>query len=1292
MVRWLTSVFFAFIVIQSAHAQPGSLQPGGLTCESMTDPIGLDVATPRLSWTLESGRRNERQTAYQVLVASSPESLEKDNGDLWDSGRVESAATTFVHFAGSPLHTGEACYWKVRAWDRDRVPGAWSDLARWEMGLMSAADWRASWIDATPNMRPVKIVHATYHTKGGEASVDVTKRVEALVAKNEPVFASNEAMGSDPKYGLPKVLSIEYVVDGQTLRADVAEDAAALLPSSIPYLRKGFAIDKPIASARLYATALGVYEVWLNGDRVGDQHMTPGWTDYRKRVQIQTYDVTHLLKQGGNTLGAIVGPGWFAGRAGLFHARAFYGKSPALLTQLEIRYKDGTTQTIVSDGTWMRHDGPTLNADIMDGETYDARAEVRDWCDAGATKGTDFTDQSDWSPVSTRDEHRNLHAQTDQPVRVLAELSTKRLTQPVPGHWVFDLGQNMVGVAHLITHAQPVGTRVTIRYAEMLNPDGTLYTDNLRGAGAIDSYTCRGDAEEAWQPRFTFHGFRYVEISGLATPPQPDDVVGIVIGTDLPRIGEFDCSDDRINQLQSNITWGLRGNTLSIPTDCPQRDERMGWMADTQVFAPTAAYNAGVGPFFNKWMRDVRDAQRADGAESDVAPVMKGLNYGTPAWGDAGTIVPWTVYVFTGDAGILRDSIDSMSRWVDWCVEHSDAFIRARDRGNDYGDWLSIDADTPKDLIGTAFAARSAWIVAQSMAVLGREQDAAHYREIFEKFRDAFQSKYVQADGTVGNATQTCQLLALQFDLVPQAQRDAVASHLVEDLRRRGWRLSTGFIGVSQLLPALDDAGHPDAAYRVLTQDAFPSWLFSVDQGATTIWERWDGWTPDRGMNDPGMNSFNHFALGSCGQWLFAGVAGIQPDPAHPGFSHFFVRPRIDGPLTHASATYHSPHGLIESTWKLADGGLSLTVVVPPNTRATVTIPARVGEAVHESGAPVQKRLDEITVQSRDERGMTVEIGSGRYEFSSVPPAFRPGNPVIPGWYADPEAALFDGQAWIYPTFSAPYNQQTRFDAFSSNDLVRWTRHPGVLRAADIPWAKRAMWAPSVIENHGKYYFFFAANDIQSDKDLGGIGVAVADHPQGPFRDHLGKPLVDAFHNGAQPIDPFVFRDDDGTDYLIYGGWKHCNIARLNADYTVLEPLPGGEMFKEVTPQGYVEGPFMMKHAGKYYFMWSEGGWTGPNYSVAYGVGDSPLGPFTRKGTILKQDPAIATGAGHHSVLHLKNPDRFYIVYHRRPLAETDANHRVVCIDKLEFDAEGNIKPVRITTEGVEPTTISLVP
>ncbi len=982
-LAWILSVLSA-LATSEARAEGGSLLPHSLRCEYLTSPLAIEERHPRLYWLLDADRRSEHQTAFQVLVASSAELLAQDRGDLWDSGRVASNQTAHIEYSGRPLASRQACHWKVRAWDRDGRAGAWSAPTVWEMGLLAPDDWSARWIEAGPGPVELGITRATYATEDGTTSRDVTKDVSRLLGgRGGDLVVNNQNLGGDPAFGKRKRLRVEYTYEGAGHAAEAGENQTLSLPTGRPpYLRRGFDISKPVSRARLYATALGVYEISLNGQRVGASHLSPGWTDYRKRVRYQAYDVTSQLSQGRNVLGALVGPGWFCGRAGLFGISKFYGDSPALLAQLEITYADGTTERITTDESWKVHAGPLLMADIMKGETYDARHEIAGWNAPGL-------DDSQWSGAAVRDEHRNLQTDVSEPVRIVAELPARSVKQPTPGAWVFDLGQNMVGVVRLKFHSR-AGQAITIRHGEMLNPDGTLYAANLRGAPSIDTYTPAGADEFTWQPRFTFHGFRYVELTGLDAEPQPDAVTGLVLSSDMPLAGTFECSDPRINQLQSNIVWGLRGNYLSVPTDCPQRDERMGWMADTQVFVPTAAYNADIAAFMTKWMTDVIDAQREDGAHSDVAPVTRGLTYGTPAWADAGMIVPWLMYETYGDKRLLERSIDSMIRWVEWCREHSTGLLRDRDRGNDYGDWLSIKADTPKDVLGTAYFAHSTDLVARSLRVLGRRADAEKYQRLFEAIRAAFNAAYVAPDGRIKGDTQTVYILGLRFDLLSEEHRASALKYLVDDVRAKGDRLSTGFVGVSHLLPVLSNNGRPDIAYRLLLQDDFPSWLYSVKHGATTIWERWDGYTPETGPHpDIGMNSFNHYALGSCGQWLFEGVAGISQPAGKSGFEQISIHPRTEGAITEARATYRSIHGSISSDWAVQGGLFSLNLTVPPNTVALVSIPTATPRDIRESERSLD-RIDGILATAQTSAGVVLKVGSGTYRLKA--PYQAPGN------------------------------------------------------------------------------------------------------------------------------------------------------------------------------------------------------------------------------------------------------------------------------------------------------------
>ena len=536
----------------------------------------------------------------------------------------------------------------------------------------------------------------------------------------------------------------------------------------------------------------------------------------------------------------------------------------------------------------------------------------------------------------------------------------------------------MVGVVRLKVSA-PAGTRITLRHAEMLNPDGTIYTQNLRKAPSIDHYICKGDGVEIWQPRFTFHGFRYVEISGLAGQPKKDAVTGIVIGSDNSRTGEFSCSDPRINQLQSNIQWGQRGNYISIPTDCPQRDERLGWMGDAEVFIRTATYNADVASFFTKWLVDVDDGQTAAGSFSDVSPNTGGQG-SVPAWGDAGVICPWTIYEVYGDKRILERHLPAMIRWVDYLHLHSNNLIRERDRGNDYGDWLSIGANTPKDLIGTAYFAYSTHLLAKSCRALGRTEAADKYEQLFEDIKAAFNQRYVAPDGRIKGNTQCVYDMALKFELLPPDLRPKAAQYLDEDVKAKGGHLSTGFVGVSYLLPVLAQAGKADTAYGLLLQDTFPSWLFSVKHGATTIWERWDGWTPEKGFQDPGMNSFNHYSLGSCGEFLFGGIGGIRP--ASPGFKSILIDPVVRDGLTWARTSFDSIHGKIATAWKRDGNRLTLDVVVPANTTANVCVPGKDVSSITESGKPVAK-VEGVKFLRQENDKIIFQVGSGHYQFAT---------------------------------------------------------------------------------------------------------------------------------------------------------------------------------------------------------------------------------------------------------------------------------------------------------------------
>jgi alpha-L-rhamnosidase len=871
-----------------------------LRCEYRSNPLGLDVLQPRLSWKLADDRRGARQTAYQVLAAASPDDLAAGRDLLWDSGRVESAESIHVPYAGPPLASRQRVWWQVRAWDQAAAPGPFSAPAWWEMGLLERADWQAEWIGAS--------------LVGG------------------------------PRTTIP-----------------------------CPYLRRAFTLSAAPESARLYVTALGLYDFNINGQRVSADLLAPGWTDYSRRVRYQAYDVTGLLQAGENVLGAVLGDGWYCGHVCWF-GRQQYGDRPKLLAQLEVASSNSERVTITTGAAWRTAFGPLLESDLLMGESYDARLELPGWDAPGY-------DDRRWLPAERFDD-AGAALQTTNGALVRRQETMPPVGEPAHqskdggSRWLYDFGQNLVGHLRLKVSG-PAGTTITLRHGEVLNPDGTLYTANLRSALASDHYTLRGGGEETYEPRFTFHGFRYVEVRGYPGRPGPGALEAIVLHSQLAPAGSFECSEPLINQLQHNIEWGQKGNFLDVPTDCPQRDERLGWTGDAQVFARTATFNRDVAGFFTKWLQDLADGQNAEGAFPPVAPfppVPPNASVlqtdGGPAWADAGTIVPWTMYEAYGDQRFLETQYASMVRYVDYLAASSRDLIRCYPGYKGwpgFGDWLSINAETPKDLIGTAFFAHSAGLLARAAAVLGKADDAARFTHLHQAVRQAFIERYLTPGGLVAGQTQTACVLALHFDLLPAELRPAVVDALIRDTESRGQHLSTGFVGASYLPFVLSDNGQLDLAYKLLFQTTWPSWLYPVTQGATTIWERWDAWTPEHGYQDPGMNSFNHYAYGAVGDWLYRVVAGIQSDPEQPGYKHIILRPQPGGALTWARASYESPYGAISSAWRRTDEGLEWQVSIPPNSTASAHVPAAPGEQVLLDGQPLV--------------GAVIELGAGSYEF-----------------------------------------------------------------------------------------------------------------------------------------------------------------------------------------------------------------------------------------------------------------------------------------------------------------------
>jgi alpha-L-rhamnosidase len=906
----LSTLLIVFAAGVAAAARPDErVAVAGLRCEYRTDPVGIDVRQPRLSWQLRSDTRGVVQSAYQLQARRAGKLI-------WDTGKLLSDRQTHVAYAGPALESSRRYSWRVRVWDGSGRVSAWSAPASWEMGLVEPGDWKAQWI--------------------------------------EP------AEEADPKASQPA-----------------------------PLLRGSFTVKGAVRQARVYATSLGLYELEINGRRVGDQLFTPGWTSYGKRLQYQTYDVTSHLRAGTNAIGATLGDGWYRGYLGWRERRNVYGQRLALLAQLSIEYADGRVETAGTDASWRSATGPIRMSDIYMGERYDARLERPGWSAPGY-------DDRDWAPVRVvSPERRELVAPAGPPVRKIEGIRPLRILRTPAGETVFDMGQNLVGHVRLKVRG-PAGTSVRLRHFEELDAAGNVYTANLRAAKQQVSYVLKGGGEEVYEPRFTFQGFRYVAVDGWPGEPTLESLTGIVVHSDMEPVGSFRCSSPLVGRLQHNILWGQKGNFLDVPTDCPQRDERMGWTGDAQAFAPTAAFNMDVAGFFTKWLGDLAADQHGNGSVPHVVPdVLSSAGEfagGSAGWADAAVIIPWTMYLVYGDTRLLERQYPSMKAWVEHVRGQAGPDL-VWSEGRHFGDWLAFattasdypGATTGKDLIATAFFARSTDLLQRAALVLGKREDASAYATLLPRIRRAFVREFVTAAGRVGENTQTAYALALHFDLLPEELRAEAARRLAAEVRTRG-HLTTGFVGTPYLCHVLTRYGRPDLAYQLLNRQEYPSWLYPVKQGATTIWERWDGRKPDGSFQNPGMNSFNHYAYGAIGEWMYQVVAGLELDPAEPGYKHVRVQPRPGGGLTSAEARLRTLYGETVAGWALADGRLTVSAVVPPNARGSVRLPGAALAGVSEGGGPLSRAAG-VRAATQDGPDIVVEVGSGSYRFTYTPDA-----------------------------------------------------------------------------------------------------------------------------------------------------------------------------------------------------------------------------------------------------------------------------------------------------------------
>lgn len=874
----------------SGHCLPARLQ-----CENLNNPLGIDVTAPQLAWQLQSKKRGDKQTAFQVMAASTVAALEKNKADLWDSGKIDSTDNRAI-YAGKPLSSQQAVFWKVRVWDSEDNASDWSPVAQFSIGLLAPGDWAGKWI-GTGTGKP-------------------------------------------------------------------AEPA--------PYFRKTFMVGKPVSRATATICGIGYCELHLNGAKVGDHVLDPAFTRYDYRALYVTFDVTPQIASGSNAVGFILGNGWlnYQARNAWGFDKAPWRQQPRAIAQVRLEFKDGTTQTIATDESWQYSTGPIVFDSFMNGETYDARLEQPGWDTIGF-------DASAWSAAHVVDAPKGkITPQMAPPIRITETFKPAKITQPKPGVYVVDLGQNIAGAARL-TVKGPAGTEIKLVYAELLNADGTVNNTNIKehtytGDFQTDRYILKGRGTEVWQPRFMYSGYQYIQITGFPGELKPENILGLVMHTDLDSAGSFECSNELLNKIQHATRWSYVNNFVGHPTDCPNR-ERNGWTGDAQLAIETGLYNYDGTAAYAKWMRDFRDEQRPSGELPGIVPTGGwGYAWGNgPAWDAATILIPWNLYQFRRETNLLADHYESMKRYVDYLTTRATNGIVTIG----LGDWCPVKTTTPAEVTSTAYYCKDAEILSEIAALLGRDDDASKYRRLAGEIRAAFNTHFYDPQTKqYAGGTQTALSCALYFDMVEETNKSAVVSNLVANVQARQYHLDCGILGTKYLLHALTDNGQAEVAYKLAVQDTFPSWGNWIKQGATTLWEGWDG-----------SGTHNHIMFGDISAWFYTTLAGINHCGCSQGagFSRIFITPQMLGDLTWVKAQYNSIRGPIVSEWKRDGGKIRITVTIPPGATGNIAVPASDKNSVTEGGKPLAQ-VPGVKAGSLNKGKLWVEVESGSYVFEST--------------------------------------------------------------------------------------------------------------------------------------------------------------------------------------------------------------------------------------------------------------------------------------------------------------------